>query len=189
MAAERRSRGEFIATGADLADSIGLDALSLSKVARAAGISTPGAYKHVADITDLRQAIAKQTLRDVTALIQDVAAGRSGVDALVAMALALLEWARRHPGRYAALQTAVDHDDEEYVSLSTELVTAITATLRAYRLTGGDAIDAVRMLRALLHGFIMIELANGFQINLDLADSFERAVRSLDSVYRAWGAA
>ncbi len=186
MPSERLSRADFIAAAADLADTIGFDALSLSQVARAVGISTPGAYKHVADITDLRRGIAKQTLRDVTSLVQDVAAGRSGVDALVAVALRLLEWARSHPGRYLALQTVVDEDDEEYRALSAGLVTAVAATLRAYRLTDSDAVDAVRMLRALLHGFIMIELAGAFQMNRDVADSFHRAVNSLDSVFRSW---
>lgn len=188
MPPERRSRADFVAIASDLADEIGFAALSLSKVARAAGISTPGAYKHVADISDLRRRMAIQTLRDATALVQDAAAGRSGVDALVSVALALLRWARSHPGRYAALQTSVDSADPDYAARSSELVTAIAATLRSYSLTDNDAIDAVRMLRSLLHGFIMIELANGFQIERDVAGSFERAVRSLDGVFVSWSA-
>lgn len=186
MPAERRSRTHFVTVAADLADAIGLDALSLSRVARSAGISTPGAYKHVADISDLRRQIAKQTLRDATALVHDAAAGRSGAEGLVAVAMALLGWARSHPGRYAALQTSVDREDPDYVTASTELVTAIAATLRTYSLTEDDGIDAVRMLRSLLHGFIMIELADGFQLDRDLAASYERAVRSLDGVFRSW---
>jgi hypothetical protein len=80
----------------------------------------------------------------------------------------------------------VDREDPDYVTASTELVTAIAATLRTYSLTEDDGIDAVRMLRSLLHGFIMIELADGFQLDRDLAASYERAVRSLDGVFRSW---
>ncbi len=112
--------------------------------------------------------------------------GRSGADALASVALAMLDWARRHPGRYAALQTSVDSDHQKYVELSIELVDAIAASLRAYNLPPGAQIDGVRTLRSLLHGFIMLELSGGFQIERDVAVSFERAVRSLDVVFRSW---
>lgn len=188
MPRERLSRADFIAIAADLADEVGLDQLSITRVSRAAGISTPGAYKHVSDLADLRRGIAMQTMRDAAALVREAGGGRGGAAALAASALALRHWARQHPGRYAALQTAVDDHDHEYAQLSGELVDAIAATLRAYDLPDAAQIDAVRTLRSLLHGFIMLELANGFQLGRAVDTSFERAIRSLDAVFRSWGA-
>lgn len=183
---ERLNRAGFVSIAADVADALGLESLSITKVARAAGISTPGAYKHVTDVADLRRGIAMQTVRDVADLVRAAGAGRSGADALAAVGLGLLDWGRRHPGRYSALQTTVAEDDEEYSALSGELVATLAATMRGYELSDEAAVDAVRLMRSVLHGFIMLELAGGFQLGRSVDASFERAIRALDPVFRSW---
>ena len=43
-----------------LSDEIGLEELTITKLGRALGIAPPGVYRHVADLRDLRGAIARQ---------------------------------------------------------------------------------------------------------------------------------
>ena len=43
-----------------------------------------------------------------------------------------------------------------------------------------EAIHAVRVVRAALHGFVSLEREQGFRIPLSLQDSFERLIEVLD---------
>ena len=48
-------------------------------------------------------------------------------------------------------------------------------------------IDAVRMMRAALHGFVSIETAGGFGIPQSVDATFARLVDTLDSAWSTWG--
>jgi hypothetical protein len=56
----------------------------------------------------------------------------------------------------------------------------ILAILRGYGLEGDDAIHATRIVRAALHGFVLLEANEGFRIALDLDETFARLVAVLD---------
>ena len=43
---------------------------------------------------------------------------------------------------------------------------------RGYRLDAGEEIHALRTLRSMLHGFITLEVAGGFQYATDITTSF-----------------
>ena len=48
--------------------------------------------------------------------------------------------------------------------------------LVAYDLGGDDAIDAIRALRSMLHGFVSLEAGGGFGLPVDIERSFGRLV-------------
>ena len=52
--------------------------------------------------------------------------------------------------------------------------------MRGYGFEGDDAIHAVRIVRAALHGFAALETGEGFGIPLDVDDTFARLVDVLD---------
>lgn len=58
--------------------------------------------------------------------------------------------------------------------------------LDAYQLSGDDAIDAVRALRATLHGFITLEQAGGFGLPVDVDRSFDRLIGGLAEILATW---
>lgn len=60
------------------------------------------------------------------------------------------------------------------------------AALTGYGLTGDDAIDAVRAVRAALHGFIALEAAGGFGLPREIDRSFERLVTALIRSLEGW---
>ncbi len=59
--------------------------------------------------------------------------------------------------------------------------------LDGYGLAGDDLVDATRVLRSALHGFVSLESAGGFGIPQDVDRSFDRVVQSLDAAFRSWG--
>jgi len=61
-----------------------------------------------------------------------------------------------------------------------ELVEVLVAVLRGYELHDDDAIHAVRIVRAALHGFVSLEREGGFAMPIDVDESYRRLVNTLD---------
>jgi AcrR family transcriptional regulator len=173
------STAAVVAAAAEIADAEGLDRLTLARVAAAAGVRTPSLYNHVESLADVRRGVALLALRDLADALRDAAVGRAGDDALAAMAGAYREYARAHPGRYAATQHAPAEGDDEMRAAAAGAVDVVLAILRGYGLEGDDAIHAARAVRSALHGFVALEAGGGFGIPVDLDESYSRMVGTL----------
>ncbi|MFF3851862.1 TetR/AcrR family transcriptional regulator [Micromonospora sp. NPDC002575] len=171
---------------ARLADEVGLDRLTLAALAGRLGVALPSLYKHVKGVDALAQKLAALATAELADALTAAVAGRAGEDALRAVAAAYRDYARRHPGRYAAAQRAPDPGDPDHVAAAGRAVGAIYAILRGYGLDGDDAVDATRALRSGLHGFLALEAAGGFGLPRDVDRSYDRLVAGLDAAFRSW---
>ena len=175
-----------VARGAELADELGLERLTLARVAQAFGVAQPSLYKHVRGLDALLQRISAQATAELADALAGAAAGRARGDALRATAAAYRAYAAARPGRYAATQRVPDPDDPAHVAAGERAVGTIVAVLRGYGLDGDDAIDATRALRSALHGFVVLEQAGGFGMPQDVDRSFDQLVAALDVAFSAW---
>ena len=180
MARAGLSAEAVVDAAAGLADREGLEAVTLARLAADAGVRPPSLYAHVDGLDDLRGRLAMRGRRELAAAMRNAATGRAGSDALRAVADALRDYARRHPGTYLAAQRAPAGDDAEARAAAGEAVDVVVAVLAGYGLEGDAAIHATRAVRAALHGFTMLEANKGFAIDLDLDESFARMVEVLD---------
>ena len=169
-----------VAAAAQLADAHGLEAVTLARLAGILGVRPPSLYAHVDGLPDLRRRLAARGARELAGELQAAAAGRSGGEALHAVADAYRAYARAHPGTYAALQRAPAPGDVDTAAAASRVVDVMLAVLRGYRLEGNDAIHATRLIRSALHGFVTLESGGGFAMPLALDDSFGRLVEVLD---------
>ena len=172
-------RGRVVERAAAIADADGLEAVTLARVAAELGVRPPSLYVHVAGLEALRREIALAGLRELASAMREAAVGRSGVDALAAVARAYRAYALAHPGRYAATVRAPDPADEERARAAGEAVGVLAAVLNAWGMHGADAIHAVRGIRAALHGFVAVERGGGFALGESVDESFERLVATL----------
>jgi AcrR family transcriptional regulator len=170
------SRAVIAAGAAELADESGWGQLTLAAVAARFGVRQPSLYKHVGGLTELRRDVSVLASRELTEELASVAVGKSGPDAMEAMADAYRTYAKKHPGRYAASVIAPAPDDVEHEQVAGAAVRTVSAVLAGYGLTGDDAIHAIRGLRALMHGFVSLETAGGFAMPQDLDESYQRLV-------------
>jgi AcrR family transcriptional regulator len=168
-----------VATAADLADANGLESLTLAAVAGAAGVRTPSLYNHVAGLEDLRRRLALHALEEMDAALRAAVMGRAGDDALTALAHAYRDYARRHPGRYAATVRAPDPADADLAAAGASAVEPLFAALRGYGLAGDELVHAARAVRSALHGFVALEGAGGFGLPVALDESFDAMVAAL----------
>lgn len=81
---------------------------------------------------------------------------------------------------------APDAGDEEHNAAGAAAVGLIANVLKGYRIEGDDMIDAVRMLRAALHGFVALEAAGGFGLPQSVDGTFTRLVDSLHIAWSTW---
>jgi hypothetical protein len=139
----------------------------------------PSLYNHVAGLPGLRRALALEGMRDLGERLRTAVVGRSGDDALAAMADAYRAYAREHPGVYAGLQRAAAPDDAELLAAGEGVLATVLAVLAGYGLNGDELIHAARGLRSALHGFVGLERAGGFAIDLDPDASFAWLVETL----------
>jgi AcrR family transcriptional regulator len=149
--------------------------LTLAGLASRVGVAVPSLYKHVASLADLRREVAITSVTELTGLITAATSGRAGADAVAAMAHAVRNFAREHPGRYAATQTAGDSRDpadDGLTQAGAQTVTVIAAVLRGFDLPDSRMVDAIRILRSAVHGFVLLELEGGFGLPDDLERSF-----------------
>jgi AcrR family transcriptional regulator len=165
-----------VEAAAGIADAEGLDALTLAKLAQALGVQSPSLYVHVNGLPDLKRRLAARGAHELAQVLGAAAAGRSGTEALQAVAAAYRDYAREHPGTYAAAQRATDLDPAD----GAPVVDVVLAVLRGYGLAGDDAIHAARIVRSALHGFAALETGEGFGIPLDLDETFARLITVLD---------
>ncbi len=159
-----------------MVDELGLEGVTMAALAQRLGVRQPSLYKHVASLSALRRAIGLRTVNAMAGALGQAAIGRSGGDALMAMARVFREWVKAHPGRYQAGQRAPDPGDTEYQAAAAGVIEIFGSVLSAFDLSGDDAIDAIRSLRAAMHGFVSLELLGGFAIPLDIDRSYERLI-------------
>jgi AcrR family transcriptional regulator len=167
--------------GATLVDEVGFDQLSMGLVAERLGVKTPSLYKHVTSQADLAHRIAVLAITELGDAIRDATQGRAGSDALAAGAQAMRRYVKEHPGRYAAGNAArPTGPDDPLIPAAERVIASWAAMLRGYRLAPSQEIHALRMLRSILHGFAMLEVAGGFQIDTDVDDSFTWMINFID---------
>jgi len=172
-------RARVVDAAVALADAEGLQAVTLARIAQALGVKSPSLYNHVDGRDALVRAIALRALAELTDALRRAATGRAGVDALRAVAHAQLDYARAHPGRYAATVAAPGRGDAEHAAAADEAVSVLTAALSPLGREGDDAVHAIRALRSAVHGFAAIEAAGGFALAVDRDASFEYLIARL----------
>lgn len=177
------NRAAVVSVAVELVDdggTTGFADLTLAALASRLGVAVPSLYKHVASLADLRREIAIMCVDQLTEVISRASTGLAGRDAIRGMALAIREFAHRYPARYAATQVAAtqvaanrdDQLDDALAAAGGRAVDVTAAVLRGFDLPPELTIDAIRVIRSSLHGFVVLELGGGFGLPNDLDRSF-----------------
>jgi AcrR family transcriptional regulator len=159
--------------------------VTLVELARRLGVQVPSLYKHVAGADDLQRLVSIRAKDELADVLARATVGKAGPDAVTALAYAYRDWAVEHPGRYATTLRAPDDADPLDVAASSRAIQVIFDALAGYGLVDQDAIDATRIFRATLHGFVTLDAAGAFALP-DLDRSFARLVAVLRLSLDEW---
>jgi AcrR family transcriptional regulator len=180
MTAER-----LTSAAAELADEVGFENVTVSALARRFGVKDASLYSHIRNAQDLRVRVALLALTELADRAADALAGRAGKQALVAFANAYRDYAKQHPGRYAAGQLQLDPElpAAGAARRHSEMTRAI---LRGYDLPDSEHIHAVRLLHSTFHGYVSLERTGGFDHSGQVEASWTRLLDVLDATLRNW---
>lgn len=179
LTAERLTRA-----GAELADEVGFEQVTVSALARRFDVKVASLYSHLKNSQDLKTRIALFALEELADRVAAALAGRAGKDALAAFADAYRDYARLHPGRYDAARLRLDPQTAA-ASAGVRHAQMTRAILRGYDLAEPDQTHAVRMLGSVFHGYVSLELGGGFSHTaVDPQESWDWIVDSLDVMLR-----
>lgn len=176
----------LVRAAADLADEAGFDNVTVAALARHFGVREASLYSHIKGARDLKTRVALLALAELADEVAAAVAGRAGRDALTAFAGAYRDYAKRHPGRYAAARLKLDPETAA-AGAGPRHAVMTRAILRGYALGEPDQTDAVRMLGAVFHGFVSLETAGAFGHHpRDVDASWERTLDALHTALTNW---
>lgn len=180
------SRAGLIGAAAELADREGFGAVTISALARQAGVKPASIYSHLKDLAALLDGVHELALGELADRVAGAIGGRSGHDALAAMSRAHRHYAREHAGRWAAMQRPAGRDVAGSTS-ARKLVEYTWAVLRGYHLPDGELVHATRFVGATLNGYLALEKAGSFEHRSEETElSWQRAIDALDRALDSW---
>lgn len=160
-------RQMVLEAAAEMADTDGLERVTMASLARKLGIRSPSLYNHINGLQDLRKKLAVYGLEQLYTQISREVGGHRGDDAIRAFGRAYVQFVREHPGLYEATVRAPGPGEEEIGRAGEVIVNLAVRLLEDFRLDRGTTLHAVRGLRSFLHGFASIEQQQGFGLPLD----------------------
>ncbi|MDF2921908.1 MAG: TetR family transcriptional regulator [Paenibacillaceae bacterium] len=163
----------ILSAAVELADSQGLDEVTMASLAAKLNIRSPSLYNHIAGLPALRNRLAIHGLEEICAGMERACAGQRGKEAIRSVARAYVAFAREHPGLHEATIRAPDPREPELRQAGERVVELVLRLLDDCGLTGAAALHAVRGVRSLIHGFASLEQKGGFALALPLEDSFD----------------
>ena len=160
-----------------IADRDGLEAATLTAVADELGIKTPSLYNHVQGLTGLRRQMAIHGSQILLGMFQEAVEGKSGGEALRALAEADRRFATEHPGLFASFlpAPAPGEDDELYNALAQPLF-VVAGVLLEMGIPQEQAIHLLRGMWAMLYGFLDLEAKGGFGPTDGIDESFTASI-------------
>jgi len=172
--------------GAELADEIGFEHVTVAEVARRLGVRTASLYSHVASTADLSERISLLALEELADRATDATAGKSRARAVAALADAYRGYAREHPGRFAATLVTLDATTAA-ASAGPRHARLLEAILDGYDLAPAARVHAIRLIGSTIRGFITLEQGGSFaHSSADAETSWAEILRALDTLIQTW---
>ncbi|BBC30270.1 Transcriptional regulator, TetR family [Streptomyces graminofaciens] len=176
----------LVQAGAELADEVGFEQVTVSALARRFDVKVASLYAHVKNSHDLKTRIALLALEELADRGAVALAGRAGKDALAALANVYRDYAHEHPGRATAARLRLDPETAA-AGAGVRHARMTRAILRGYDLSEPDQTHAVRLLGSFFHGYVSLELGGGFSHSLpESEETWTRMLDALDALLRNW---
>jgi Tetracyclin repressor-like, C-terminal domain len=141
----------------------------------------------IGTIPEMRRFLAVKGYRELHQGIEREIEGKSGSDALRAMANAIRNYSLERPGLSAATFRDPAIDSLEWKEAGSKLTQTVLRVFAGLGFEGEQAQHALRILRGLIRGFVIHEMAASYLESLEYERSYELAIdvfiRGLPALY------
>jgi AcrR family transcriptional regulator len=169
-------KATLVRAAADLADREGWSNLTLSQVAKDVNRHVTSLYAHVDGLDALRREVTLLALEELADEVWRAALGRSGEQALAAIATVERAYALEHPGRHAAMLTRPQSDDEEFRARGLRLAEPVRATFRSFGLDDEQVVLAHGVFSSALRGLALAEVTGTYPF-ADVGETHEQLIQ------------
>ena len=170
-------KNTIMLAAAELANQHGSEYITLAMLAKKLNIKPPSLYNHFDGLPGIKREMAIFSLEKLYISLMEEAKGKSkGEEEVIALSQAYLSFARTNPGLYEFALSAPNPADEFVHAAGKKIVELVVSAIQPFELSEEEAIQAVRGLRSLMHGFASLEQKGGFGMPLDLDESYQFAV-------------
>jgi len=173
-------REDVIQAAIACVDAEGPGALGIKRVAQALAIQPPSLYHHVSNNEELVRLVTIEGWRQLGNALADrpqAATPRAGIEAL---AWTFRRFVTEHPGWYQVMsETRLPQDDADFIPVATRIMQDFAEALAPFGISGSAVVHTVRMLRASIHGFVLLELSGQFGMPYAADESFQWMVERL----------
>lgn len=170
---------QVVDAAAELADAEGLDALTLTRVAKELGVRQPALYRHVESYQDLLRLLSLRGREQLAAALSEAAIGVSGDEAVGAVGRAWRSTVSANPGLYEATDRYPCAGDEELEEAVERIVGVIAQALAGFDLDDDHRVHSARALRSAFHGFCHLESGDGHPHPHELDHTFDGLIELL----------
>jgi len=161
MAKTTLDQEQVVDCAAAIADAEGLEAVTLTRVAKELGVQQPALYRHVDSYQDLLRLLGLRGRDKLAESLATAALGVSGDEAVAAVGRAWRRMVKEHPGLYEATDRYPCAGDPELEAAVERVVEIVAASLAAFDLDDDHRVHAARALRSAFHGFAHLEGGDG----------------------------
>lgn len=170
---------QVVDCAAEIADNEGLEAVTLTRVAKELGVQQPALYRHVDSYQDLLRLLGLRGRDKLAASLASAALGVSGDEAVAAVGRAWRQMVKEHPGLYEATDRYPCAGDPELEAAVERVVEIVAASLAAFDLDDDHRVHAARALRSAFHGFAHLEAGDGHPHPHELDRTFDELIELL----------
>ncbi|THD61924.1 MAG: WHG domain-containing protein [Bradyrhizobium sp.] len=130
----------------------------------------------VGTIPEMRRFLAVKGYRELHQRIEREIEGKKDSDALRAMAYAMRNYSLERPGLSAATFRDPVVDGPEWLEAGSKLARTVSEVFSQLGLKGEQVQHALRVLRSLIRGFVIHEMAASYLDSLEYERSYELAI-------------
>lgn len=131
----------------------------------------------VATIPEMRRILAVKGYRELREAVEQAIAGKTGAEALRAMMFAMRAYALDRPGMSAATFRTPETDSPEWRAAAMELGAVVLGVFGQLGVRGENAQHALRILRAIVRGFVLHEMGASFLEPLSHDQTYELTIK------------
>ncbi len=173
MAKVGLDKAAVIVRAAELANSEGLEAVTLKSLAEALGIQSPSLYNYVGSLSELKRELMLYGWRQLEERMLRASAGVSGYEALREMSRAFYSYARENKGVFDAALRYNKFADNEAMSATTGLFDVLYKIFEGLNISRENSEHLIRTMRGFLEGFALLVNNEAFGNPVSVEKSFE----------------
>lgn len=175
----KTSPAELAAIALTLVEASGPEALTMGAVAQSAGVKAPSLYKHFADRAAILKVVEIAILRELEAYLRREMQGATPKARLLAMAAAYRRFGLTTPNRYKAIYSGNAFTDPDIRAACLFSAQPLFEELQAAGIAEARILPLSRTLVAFLHGFLLMEIGNAFNLGGDIEEAFSSSLETI----------